>query len=428
MRPATHAARSVAATLGDEAGQAAAKRAIAALAEAGAQPVDPDAVAQAAVKGMDGADPESVGRAVERVLAKAGGAVDPKAVGDAVAEVVARATRRTVDPSGFLVAKDPVSMIMTSIYLCLAAAIALTIPVTGYELWMFVAPGLKRRERRFVMPILTVGTLLFLIGAAFAYFLALPVCLNFLMAFTVEHEGVRVLWNVSETLKFEAIIVLCLGVAFEMPLVIVALVRVGILDPKLLRKYRRHAILVIFVVTAIVSPTVDMVSELVLACPLVLLYEISIQACKFFRPRKTLWEPWSEKDYADAWETSAIADEDIPAASGGRRSGGASPSASSGGAAAPPTPPTTEGAGAPPPSDASHAADYSYEQQPTHGETDPYLYGENAYQPETWEPTPPPEPTPLERLRKDLKRRRPSRRVKRPSTGRPPGQHGRPNQ
>jgi sec-independent protein translocase protein TatC len=429
LRPANVAAERVVRSLAEEAGEAAAKRALAAVQKAGGAALDPHAIAKAAVGDLQGVDPKVIAEGVAKVVADAGDKpVEPKALADAVAEVVGRTARFAVDRQGFLIADTPVAVIVTDIFLCLAAAIALTVPVTGYELWAFVAPGLKQRERRFIVPILLVGTGLFALGALFAYLVALPISLNFLMHYTVTHEGVRVLWRMGETVQFEAIILIGMGLAFELPLVIVALARVGIVSPKTLAKYRRHAILIIFVVTAIVSPTVDMVTELVLAGPLVLLYEISIQASKFFAAKSTIWGPWDEKDYGEMWETS-VAPADLaptsssaeaqPTATASTESAAQPPAAVTGEAASPDTPP-----GAPAPT-THEQPDDSYEQQ-TYDTTAPYAYGENAYQLEEWEKKRQRDEA-LDRLRKDLKRRRASRRPKHPGPGRTGPRHRRPN-
>ena len=200
-----------------------------------------------------------------------------------------------------LFALTPTSMFVTSAYFCVAAAVVLTIPVLLYQAWAFIAPGLKRRERRVVIPVLSVGTVLFVTGVMFAYFVVVPAALSFLMLDTAKFEGMRVQWNVSHTLKFESVLLMVFGAAFEMPLVVVALTRVGILSPELLARKRRHAIVVMFVLGALLTPP-DWVTQVCLAVPLVILLEISIIASRFFRPKRMLWEAWDEKEAADSWD------------------------------------------------------------------------------------------------------------------------------
>ena len=210
------------------------------------------------------------------------------------------ATNGAVKFSDLLVARSPTEMFVTSAYFCIIGAIMLTIPVTGYQLWMFVAPGLRRRERRAVVPILSIGTVLFSCGALFAYFVVVPVALSFLMMDAMKFQGLKLLWNIGNTLKFESVLLLVFGFAFEMPLVVVALTKVGVLSPEMLAKKRRHCVVAMFVVGALLTPP-DIFTQLCLALPLVVLFEISIQVAKFFRPTHTLWEGWEEGDYADTW-------------------------------------------------------------------------------------------------------------------------------
>lgn len=418
IRPCEVAARNVAADLAEKTGEEAGQRAAELVAEAAAGPLDFAAIADAVQDDVDGVDHRAIVRALEEIKAASGaGKLDPKAVEEAVATTVARSARGAVDPKRFLIARNPTSMFVTTAYFSLLAAIALTIPVTGYQMWGFVAPGLRKKERRFVVPILTVGTVLFLGGAAFAYLTVVPISLHFLMGYTVQYDGVRVMWDVRDTVKFEAILILVFGLAFEMPLVITALTRVGLIKPETIAKHRRHAIVAMFIIGALLTPP-DVVTQCLLAGPLIILLEISIQTAKFFRPKHTIWEPWDEKDYTEAWETSIVPEStDL----------GSDRPAESDAQAKPSTPADADKTPEETPDDVPQDADedYSYEQESGEDETDPYAYGEDAYQPEDWEGEG--EEDPLERLRKDLRRRRTSRRIKRPGPRRGRGRRGRPN-
>jgi sec-independent protein translocase protein TatC len=201
-------------------------------------------------------------------------------------------------------------MFVTSAYMCLLAAVILTIPVTFYQAWEFVAPGLKRKERKAVVPILSIGSILFVLGAFFAYMVVVPVALQFLMGYTQGFTGVRLLWNIGDTLKFESVLMLVFGFAFEMPLVVVALTRVGVLSPDMLARRRRHCIVGMFIAGALLTPP-DVVTQICLAVPLVVLFEISILASKFFKPKHTIWEGWEPGDYDDTlgkeWDREAAA-------------------------------------------------------------------------------------------------------------------------
>jgi sec-independent protein translocase protein TatC len=194
--------------------------------------------------------------------------------------------------------RTPTSLFMGSLYYCLFAAIAVTIPVTIYQLWGFVAPGLKRRERRVIGPVILASTGLFLLGAVFAYFVVIPVTMEFFLRDTLDlgWDSVRKVmlfepkWDIGETLKLEGILMLVLGIAFEAPIAIVALTKIGIVTPKGLAKFRRHAILVNFVIAAIATPTQDPITLSLVAIPMCILYEVGIQASKFFYRRPDVEE------------------------------------------------------------------------------------------------------------------------------------------
>jgi len=223
-----------------------------------------------------------------------------------------------IDFNALLVSRKPTEMIITVALMCALAAIVLTSPWTFYQVWEFVAPGLRKKERRAFIPILSIGTGLFVLGAAFAYMLVVPLALQFLMTYTLKYKGVKLLWNIGDTLKFEAMLMLVFGVAFEMPLVMTALTRVGLVSPEMLVRKRRHCIVAMFLIGALLTPP-DVVTQICLAVPLVVLFEISILASRFFKPKRTIWEGWDEQDdeLGEEWDREAAAAESTPASDTG---------------------------------------------------------------------------------------------------------------
>ena len=194
-----------------------------------------------------------------------------------------------------LFSKSPVSMFATSAYFCAVAAIALTVPITLHQIWAFVRPGLKRRERKAVVPILLAGTGLFVVGVVFAYKLVIPLALRFLITDTSRFQGMALLWSISDTLKFETMLLLVFGVAFELPIVVIALTYAGVIKPEMIARKRRHAIVIMFILGAVLTPP-DVVTQLLLAVPMIVLLEISIQISKFIKPRtEVLWEKWERQ-------------------------------------------------------------------------------------------------------------------------------------
>jgi sec-independent protein translocase protein TatC len=150
----------------------------------------------------------------------------------------------------------------------------LSIPYTLYQVWAFVAPGLMPRERRYIRWIVFFTSFCFLGGITFAYFLMVPAALKFFTSFgTAEIENNIA---VNEYMSFIIAVMLGAGVVFELPMVSWFLSKLGLLTPAFMRKYRRHAIVGILVIAALLTPGTDPVSQLLLGIPLVILYEISI--------------------------------------------------------------------------------------------------------------------------------------------------------
>jgi len=162
------------------------------------------------------------------------------------------------------------------------AGLMLAAPVILYQFWMFVAPGLYKRERRVLLPIVFLSTLFFLGGALFGYFFVFPWGFKFFLAFATEH--IRPLPSMREYLSFSAMMLLAFGIVFEMPLVLMAMARLGIVSVDFLKKNRKYAILLFFIVGAILTPP-DVVTQIMMAVPLMVLYEFSI-ICALILTRK----------------------------------------------------------------------------------------------------------------------------------------------
>lgn len=162
------------------------------------------------------------------------------------------------------------------------AAIVISLPFTLYQIWAFVAPGLYQHEKRFAAPLVIASTLLFLIGMAFAYFLVFPVVFGFIAG--TAPEGVAVMTDIGNYLDFVITLFLAFGVAFEVPIAVVVLVRLGMVQVVTLKEIRSYVIVGAFVVGAILTPP-DIISQFMLAMPLWLLYEAGILAAGFVTPK-----------------------------------------------------------------------------------------------------------------------------------------------
>lgn len=204
-------------------------------------------------------------------------------------KVACESTDGKVKYEDLLFVRTPHSLFMASVYYCVLGAVAVTIPVTIWQLWAFVAPGLKKKERRIIGPAIVATIVLFLAGAAFAYYVIIPIMLVFFLQDTMW-LGPRPIWDIADTIKLEAIMMLIMGITFELPVAIVLLSKIGIVSPRFLAKYRRHAILVIFVISALLTPTGDPVTLTVMSVPLIVLYELGILAARLFRPIRARWD------------------------------------------------------------------------------------------------------------------------------------------
>jgi sec-independent protein translocase protein TatC len=167
-------------------------------------------------------------------------------------------------------------------------AVFFSFPMWATQAWLFIAPGLYRSEKRAIMPFLLASPVLFLFGAALAYYFIFPLAWHFFISFETpagaDTVAIQLEAKVSEYLSLVMHMILAFGLAFQMPVLLVLLCRVGILSVESLRKGRRYAIVGMFVVAAIITPP-DVISQVGLAVPLILLYEISILFAAWTKPK-----------------------------------------------------------------------------------------------------------------------------------------------
>jgi sec-independent protein translocase protein TatC len=190
-----------------------------------------------------------------------------------------------IAPAGHLIFTAPAEAF--SAYMTVGAVMALIVasPYIVYQIWAFVGGALKPSEKKFVLIFAPLSLLFFLSGGAFAYFLAVPRAYKFLMSFSSEYLIPMV--TVKNYLGFLGHMVVAFGVAFELPLVLAFLAKIGIASPEYLRQMRRHAVIIILIAAALLAPP-DVISMLILAVPLMVLYEVGIVFMQFFYKHKTL--------------------------------------------------------------------------------------------------------------------------------------------
>lgn len=186
-----------------------------------------------------------------------------------------------------LIATAPLEQLFTKMKIAGFGAVVVAFPVLAWQLYKFVAPGLYRNEKGAFLPFLVAAPLLFLLGAALVYFVMLPFVMWFSLGQQVTGEGVSValLPKISEYLNLVTALLLAFGLCFQLPIVMTLLGLAGIISSKMMSEGRRYAIVAVVVVAAVVTPP-DPISQLMLAAPLVLLYEISIWCVRLIELRR----------------------------------------------------------------------------------------------------------------------------------------------
>jgi sec-independent protein translocase protein TatC len=181
-----------------------------------------------------------------------------------------------------LIYTAPQEFFFTQMKLALFGAIFIAFPVIASQIYMFVAPGLYRSERQAFLPFLIATPILFLLGAALVYFVAMPLAMTFFLSMQQtgdQQVQIHLTAKVSEYLSLIMTLILAFGICFQLPVLLTLLARSGIITSDGLKRYRRHAILGVFVVAAVLTPP-DPISQIALALPTVLLYELSIYAVR----------------------------------------------------------------------------------------------------------------------------------------------------
>lgn len=188
-----------------------------------------------------------------------------------------------IKPVGHLVFTSPAEAFLATINVTVWGGVILAFPFILYQFWSFVYEALTESERKYVRIFGPFSLILFLSGIVFGYFVMAPISLRFLLSFS--SASLVPMIRASEYLSFVGSFVLAFGVVFELPLILIFLVKIGIASPEFLRQKRRYAIVVIFILSAILTPP-DCVSQFLMAVPLLVLYELGILLARIiYRPR-----------------------------------------------------------------------------------------------------------------------------------------------
>jgi len=182
-----------------------------------------------------------------------------------------------------LIFLSPAEAFWMHMKLAFFAALFLSLPILFHQLWKFVAPGLLPKEKKYIVPFVAVSTGLFVAGSAFCLLIVLPFALQFLLTYKTEH--LKPMLSIGNYMDFSIKFLLAFGLIFELPLAMVLATRLGFLTPEFLARNRKYAVLVNFIVAAILTPTPDVFNQCLMAAPLCLLYEVGIIASRLLRKK-----------------------------------------------------------------------------------------------------------------------------------------------
>jgi sec-independent protein translocase protein TatC len=182
-----------------------------------------------------------------------------------------------------MIATGVIAPFFIPLKIAMMTAFCISLPVVLYQLWAFVAPGLYKHEKRFVLPLIISSTVLFFVGMAFCYFFVFKMVFTFIAQ--LAPASINVAPDIENYFGFVLGMFLAFGMAFETPIVVVVLVATGLVSLEVLREVRRYVVVGAFVVAAVVTPP-DVASQLALAIPLCILYEIGLIAARFVKPKQ----------------------------------------------------------------------------------------------------------------------------------------------
>ena len=198
-------------------------------------------------------------------------------------EMLAKPLLVALPKGGQMIATEVTTPFLVPVKVTLMVAFLISLPYVLYQIWAFVAPGLYRHEKRLALPLVMASVALFFLGMSFAYFLVMPLVFHFIVSFAPA--GVAVMTDIGKYLSFVLTLFLAFGTTFEVPIVVIVLVKMGVVSVQKLREIRPYVIVGCFVVGAIFTPP-DMLSQTMLAVPLWLLYEVGVLVAAFMtRPR-----------------------------------------------------------------------------------------------------------------------------------------------
>jgi len=198
---------------------------------------------------------------------------------DFVFDIITRPLTHVLPKSSHLIYLGLTEAFFTYMKIAFFASLIITSPYILYQIWKFISPGLLPKEKKYVFPFVVSSTSLFLGGVLFGYFVVLPPAFNFFVSF--NNEYLQAMLSFKDYLSLFVTFLLGFGLSFELPIFIFFMTKLKIVNAKMLSRQRRYAVLIIFIIAAVLTPSPDAISQILMAIPLMLLYEISIFVSKF---------------------------------------------------------------------------------------------------------------------------------------------------
>jgi len=210
-----------------------------------------------------------------RIIAAVGiGFVICYAFKDQMFKIITNPLAKVLPPKSYIIYTGMTDAFFIYMEIAFFASLFLTSPYTLYQIWKFISPGLYPREKRYALPFILASTTLFVLGVLFGYFVVLPPAFSFFISFS--NEFLKPLFSFKEYISLCLKFLLGFGVSFQLPVFLFFMAKIGIVNAKMLSRQRRYAILIIFIVAAILTPTPDPFNQTLMALPLMVLYEVGI--------------------------------------------------------------------------------------------------------------------------------------------------------
>jgi sec-independent protein translocase protein TatC len=223
-------------------------------------------------------------RLVRALLAVVAGFVIAFAFIERLFGFIMRPLQAVLPDGGKLVYTEPAEAFLLYMKVAALVGLLLATPVVLYQVWMFVAPGLYANEKKFAIPFVLFATLFFIAGAAFSHYMVFPWAWQFFAGFTTDY--MQFMPRIQPVFSLYVKLMLAMGLVFQLPTLVFFLARVGLVTPRFLVKHVKYAILIIFIIAAVITPTADPVTQALVAGPMMVLYALSIGIAWVFQKRK----------------------------------------------------------------------------------------------------------------------------------------------